>query len=330
MPRGLPLFALKMWLFGLFGSLGTPAFAQDVEFWRAPPGCPSAQQADRALRKLGEGDSAFARGQARVVIDTAPTGELRARVELGSQAERDQRTLLAHDCKALTEAALLVIALASTEGESQARTGSGGYASDAHAPSVDTHGSLRSQRDEKWARKWGLGAMSHVDNGSLPHATWGLGANLWLDWHRTHVSLEVSYFGARVKALPEGEAGGVEVGLVRAALQACYVLYGPHAAQSRVSLGTPSFAPCIALEQGMSRGRGMGLVDSQQRTGAWSSAVLGLAVALHGFGIVRPIVRVDVGARLRSPNFEVQGVGSVFHASPWFLRGSLGVLVELN
>ncbi len=319
MPRGLPLFALKMWLAGLFGFLSTPAFAQDLGFWRAPPGCPSAKQAEGALRKLADGESAFARGQARVFIDRAPTGELRARVELGNRAERDQRTLLAHDCKALTEAALLVVALASSEIEFEevARTDRKASADNPAPNTAD-------------AKKWGLGAMSHLDQGSLPHATWGLGVSLQVDWRRTQVSLEVSYFGPRVKALPEGEAGGIEVGLVRGALQACYALYAPHVGRQQVSFGLPSFAPCIAFEQGASRGRGIGLVDSQQRTGAWSSAVLGVSLALHGFGVLRPVARVDVGARLRSPSFEVQGVGSVFRADPLFVRGSLGVLVELN
>lgn len=102
--RGLPLFALKYGLCGLLMLLSAPAFARTSDFWQAPPGCPSAKQADGALRKLAEGESAFARGQARVFIDRAPTGELRARVELSHGQAREQRTLLAHDCKALTEA----------------------------------------------------------------------------------------------------------------------------------------------------------------------------------------------------------------------------------
>ncbi len=315
MPRGFPLlFALTCWLW-----LSAPAFARASDFWQAPPGCPSAKQADAALRKLTEGESPFARGQARVFIDRAPSAELRAHVELGHGDAREKRTLLAHDCKALTEAALLVIALAASELESE-------DASSADAPTASQHSAQQAHDRARFS----LGVLSQLDAGSLPHATWGLGASVGLDYRRLQAGLEVSYFGPRIKALPDGEIGGIEVGLVRGALSACYALYAPNMGREPGSAGLPSLSPCVAFEQGVAWGRGVGLVDSRERAGAASSAVLGLSVALRGLGMLLPVARADVGARLRSPSFDVQGVGSVFRAAPVFFRGSLGLLVELN
>src|SRR5688500_1658320 len=90
----------------LFGVTSAQALAEPELSWRAPAGCPSPGLARARLHDLLEAKGSAQRVAVEVSIDTAPSGELRARLVAGDGGER---VLYAQGCEALVDAVLLVL-----------------------------------------------------------------------------------------------------------------------------------------------------------------------------------------------------------------------------
>jgi hypothetical protein len=263
--------------------------------WHAPAGCPDQDDAEEQLRSLHSDPELLEHGNARVYIDTASTGELRARVTLRHGERAEQRVLYDRSCAALAEAAVLVISL-SFEGEH------------AQPPPVKRAPIVRSPR------RLLLAGLARVDGGSLPSPTLGVGGTLRLNVGRFTSELEGAWYLPRDH---ERDGARGRFGLAAGAARACY------------STAWPVFAPCAAIELGQLGGRADGTDVAQQARGLWAAALLGASFAFGPYRRFSPILDAELGFPFQRAAFDVAGVGTLFEPRSVIARASLRLAVEL-
>lgn len=277
--------------------------------WQAPAACPTAAAVEQRVQELLGRMPAEHELHAVGVVSGGPPWRLELETTIGGR--RQQRALEADDCRAVAEAAALLVAVSVDPlGLSQA-TDVTPPAVAAPRPAAPTptasprgsstpatldRGELEVStpvrpRPRPWLRLRAGGGAEAV---AIPGGTGGVRLGLALEGRRAFVQLEGSYFIDRFAVLRDGPPrSGAWVGLGTATLQGGVRLGGP-----RVSVPL-----ALGLETGGLRTRAEGLAGGRDRVLPWLAAVVGIGVqwsasrrvALWGaVEAVLPVVRLRV------------------------------------
>jgi hypothetical protein len=335
--------------------LGSERARADSTCWQAPAGCPGADAAQAVLRERQGAESAFERGRARVKIDRAPTGELRAQVWLELSSGSEQRVLFGQSCDALAEAALLVISMA-FEAEPEegrpapehagptpkhsgqapehaaepARTGrregsSTPLVENAAPPPARGGGShVDKKRSSGEPVRIGVAGVLELGHGALPSSDVGGSGGLVVARGRLWGELRGSYWAERDIVLTGAVHGRAQFGLVTGSGRVCYL------AGERALVGGMGVGPCAALELGSARGRGAGFAHGEATQGLWVAGLAGVMLGLGPFGRLAPAAQLELGVALRRPRFRIDDLGTVHQADVLLMRGALGLVILLR
>jgi len=218
--------ALAFWL----TSVSVLAHAQPLPDWQAPTGCPDAAAIGDAATTHPRAIAALTTGSALVRISHAATGELLARLTSGRGPRPQVRELHGSDCKSLTEAALLVLDLASTETDPtpaqhtpETQTPPSSLPPPAASPpakrteptrvaTAATHSAVQPRPPVRL----GVLGLMQLDLGSLPEPAVGFAAGLALQRSHYWTELRGTYFPERPIRVQGAVGVGAELGLAHA------------------------------------------------------------------------------------------------------------------
>lgn len=302
----------------LLASATVLALAGTVQ-WQAPAACPTAAAVEGRVHELLGREPAEHELRATGVVSGGPPWRLELETTIGGR--RQQRTLEAENCRAVAEAAALILAvsvdpLEATQGV--ARTVGGVAATSGHATSSATATVVAPPRSPVPAvivrpevatsetgvepervrpRPWlRLRAGGGAEAVAIPGGTGGVRLGLAVEGERAFVQLEGSYWIDRLAVLRAGPPpSGARVGLGTVGVQGGVRLGG-----SRVSVPL-----ALGLEAGGLRTRAEGLARGREVVLPWVAGVVGIGVqwsasrrvavwgAVEGvLPLVRPRVRV--------------------------------------
>lgn len=270
----------------LAGILGVGLVAAGAVQWQAPAGCPEAAAVERRVIDLLGRTPGEHELRAVGVVHAGPPWRLELETIIGGQVQR--RSLLADDCRAVAEAAALILAVSvdplgvdprlepreptdddvvppgplDAAVEPTAGPPAPPRASvEVDAPAVATARAPGRPRARVRLRLGGGGEW-----GAVPGGTGGLRWGVGIEGTRALVRLEGSYFFDRLAPLRDGSDLGARVGL------------GTVGLHGGVRLGRPRVTvPLVAgLEAGGLRTRPVGLANAQRLTLPWVAGVVGV------------------------------------------------------
>lgn len=274
----------------LLASATVLALAGTVQ-WQAPAACPTAAAVEGRVHELLGRAPAEHELRAAGVVSGGPPWRLELETTIGGRRQR--RTLEAENCRAVAEAAALILAVSVdpvTATQVAERTAGGGVAtprsttSSAPSTSVALPRSpglpdidrpevvgpevvaVERARPRPWLRLRAGGGAEAV---AIPGGTGGVRLGLALEGERAFVQLEGSYWIDRLAVLRAGPPpSGARVGLGTVAAQGGVRLGG-----SRVSVPL-----ALGLEAGGLRTRAEGLASGRSVVLPWLAGVVGIGV----------------------------------------------------
>lgn len=313
--------------------------------WRAPAGCPDEATTRRELDAATPAACALA---ADAAVRRTPDGwHLDLRLE--RQGRVSERPLDAGTCRALADAAVVIVTVACSE-DPEAAPGplvpepappldpplappdappptpsepplaptppaepSPGLAPRAPPPAARARarpiGELGLHGGVAWAPT--LAPAAH------------LGPVFRLRWRRVDLVLSAGYTGARIHRYPQAPALGVAQRLAHAGLAACPALdWGRGRARGRGGL-------CLGAELGAVIGTGLGTPEDRTRARPW--AALGLAPVLGWLPHPRLALalQLDLLASLSRPAFRLEDLEPIARVAPFGVRLRTMLLVRL-
>ncbi|MCX4242003.1 hypothetical protein [Paraliomyxa miuraensis] len=253
--------------------------------WQAPEGCPEATAVERRVEDLLGRAPEANELRAVGVVHAGPPWRLELTTSIGGR--RQQRTLRGNDCRAVAEAAALILAVSvdpigvdgSLEAPDVPVLPIPPVSPVSEAPGVDPglavtpldEAALPSPRPPPRARP-----RVHVrvggggELGAIPGGTGGVRGGLAVVGERMLLRLEGSYWIDRLAEVGDGTVRrGAVVGLGTVGLQG-----GVHLGGRRVRVPL-----VLGLEAGGLRASGVGLVDARRLTLPWFAAVIGTGVS---------------------------------------------------
>lgn len=275
--------------------------------WQAPPSCPDDKSVEELIESLGAPVELVDSGDFRVSISRIEGDGFAAEIVVPNAGVRH---IEGTDCRQVAEAAVLVIAIAHDplavagsfsrlSGESRRETGP------ARSPSVP--GGY-------------LGLEVGADLASLPQLTAGGGLVFGLSLPRG-MRVEMAGYAWLPRTSTRGPTSraSAEIGLYSGSLRGCLDL----------SWGHLLAGPCVAVELGVTKGKGLDVSHPREVSGLWSAGWLGFALRPRTREGFVPAARVELGTPFERPSFEVNGYGQVFRADVWLLRASLAFRRDL-
>jgi hypothetical protein len=267
------------------------AHAQSVH-WRAPAGCPSEAQVQRAVQRgLADAptpvDASAIAVEARV--DTRPAGYALA-LRLSTPAGASDQQLTAADCRTLADAVALQVALS---------------AGPAWAP-------------EPVPRRLSLRVAGSYGAQLLP------GAGPWLmlagalGWSGFALELDVGYGFAGRARYADRQDLGARVDALQAGARLC----------AEIALGSVGLPLCAGAELGLMRGTGLGAGLARSLTSTQPYVALVLHPALR-WPLSRQLaiwLGFELLGVLERPTFQVRGAPQLFRPEPLAVRA--GVALE--
>lgn len=256
--------------------------------WAAPPGCPTGAQVEAAVERQLSGASAEPpiTVTGRVAVTDA-RWQVALRNSLGGE-----RTLTGSSCRAVSEAAVVVVALMIDP-----------LAVSEAPPVLDAPPSLR----------WSVGLWASADTHVLPSLSPGAGLSVGLTLP--------SGFGLELQGqafLPQATV---------ATPGATMTLFtGAVGARRDFEFGVFFLAPVLALEAGALRGRSFGLTNPAVNTAPWVAGRGGVALGLV-WKFLRVGVRAEVVIPVTRPRFVAEGVGPLY--TPAFIGGRGAFTIEV-
>jgi hypothetical protein len=279
-----------------------------VEAWEAPPECPSGAAVERQAREtlLGSEVASIALTAQGIVTRVAPD-RWRVDLTLRSGGWEAHRSLGASTCDAVSQAAAVVIALA-VNLEARAPL----------APKPEAPEPRPSPPPSTGGASLGLGPV--FDFGSLPRGTAGLEASAGLSVPSARFEVGASYFLSRSGSIAERSDVGATFRLVSANVRACYELRSFSVA----------LAPCLDGGLAWTSANGFGNIAiahvSSVGLTVGADVMARWLVTKH----LAPYVRVGGLVPLARPEFAVQGLGTVYQATPIVLRGGIGIEAQFD
>jgi hypothetical protein len=290
--------------------MATPTPPVHLE-WVAPAGCPSHGEILEAIeRTVGAG----ARGgavDARVIV-TAGERELRAELTVSASGATSTRSLTGESCRAIADAATLVIALAANPDAVPLAS--------PPAPPPPAPPTSAAAPPPVPRRAVFVEASFLVDSAILPAA--GLGGELAVGWSPAHFALEITgaFVGPERATLASAPSQGASLWLGHLGARACYELF-----DARIDVG-----PCLGGGVEWTPARGFGTTPDQP---ANATGQMGVG-SLGGRAIVRASSRValrlvgEAVVPLTRPTFVIDGGGQVFQTPAASFRATAGVEVH--
>jgi hypothetical protein len=312
--------------------------------WPSHEGCPRREEVlAEAYRLLGGRPEASARRVRAAATVTPNAGKWRLEMQTESDGARGKRSLSAETCRALGEAAALILALAydpEAVARHDSRVDPAPPPKEPPAPRAEPLPSppppapppaLRASpppspawpprpRPKERAgtgRSWNLAVGGHIasDLGSMPAAAFGLGGALALVTRRLRIGLEATYWlDQRALAKKKAGAGG-DFSFVSGAASGCPLLL-----ERPVMLGL-----CAGVELGRMHAAGFGVDHPSEFTSFWSALRFDALATLR---VDRALaLRAELGAAVpvSRPSWLLDRVGEVHRAEPVAGRGLLAV-----
>jgi len=299
--------------------------AQGSVSWQAPSECPSAEQAEAEVARLVQGIPSSA---ASVVIARVSPSQLRASVSVAANGGTRAHVLHDASCKALTQAAALIVAMATDQTSHPVAREPSPQADVAHRyevslrPEVRERGVLAGERvvgrgfgvTPSAASSGGsavkqlgvsVGAAVGVSSGMVPGIAPLFGLHVGATLGSLCAALRLGFAPPQAALLQTPTGVGGSVALALAALEAGLRFEG---------LGFE--LPIVAgVEPGLFFASGHGVPDSSPQRRDWLAAYLSPSIS-HTWGQrVRGFVRLDGVLALRRPRFAIEAEAGalVFH-----------------
>lgn len=285
------------------------ALASTVDLrWSAPTDCPTGASLREGLSKrLGREVTFSADAPVRVEAEVVARGagyelDLRTR----SASHSDQRRLQASSCNELARATLLiasVLLLAEPAGEAP---------SAAHSPDMLPEPA----RPRSWFVSASVRAVGDV--GSLAAASLGPAFGIGLGLSALRFELAAIILPSQRLDAPEPESGSATLQLTAASAGACWEFFDG-----------PLLSPCLRVELGRLRGRGLELQSTQTADGLWLVTWIGARGGLPLLEWLLLRAELSLGLPLSRPAFAVEGLGTLHKVPAAVGRLELGVEVRL-
>jgi hypothetical protein len=301
-----------------------PAIAMGAELgrgialeWSAPPGCPDAAWAQRAIlgylgrRKL----ESVKPMDVRVEIGTLPGGRFRAVISLGGGASGDRRFEGA-SCARVGDAAVLIVALMFDPVEVVTQMEM--PAEPRRTQAVLANGEAHTATSGRARRSIELAFQAAGDVGSLPEPTLGVGLAAGVRFARTSFGADATvWFPRRGFGGPTAGSGG-EISLYTASLRACFATF--RVLEERLGL-----EPCLRAEGGISSGRGFGIAEPTSSSLPWGAALIGLSIRQVTAESLSAWLSIEGGVPFVRPHYIIEDFGPVFRAGPVIGRVAFGL-----
>jgi hypothetical protein len=280
-----------------------------VDTWDAPSECPNGASIERQVREILVGSQLGAAGlSAQGTVTRTSADRWRVDLTLRSAGWEARRTLGGSTCEAVSQAAALVIALA-VNLEARAP-----LAAKPAQPIVETRAIPAPALGP--SASFGMA----FDFGSLPRGTVGLeGA---FGWQIPHARFELgaSYFLPRQGTVLGRADVGANFHFASGNLRACYEL-----TTTSLALG-----PCLDAGVTWTSGSGFGPIATDAVSSFGLTAGGDVAARWLASKHLAPYVRLGGLVPIGRPEFAVQGLGSVYRATPGVLRGGVGIEVHFD
>jgi hypothetical protein len=295
--------------------------------WRAPDGCPDEATTRAELRAATTTACDLAAD-----ADLQPTAAgWRLDLELRTRRAIQLRTLTAGTCRALADAALVIVTVACTE-DAVTLTTRGPVASspvEAPPPPVDRPRPASPReppapprpRPSRPVGELGLRGGLALSPTLAPAAD--LGPVLRLRWRRVDLVLAAGYTSVRRSFAADAPELGVALRLARFALAACPAReWGRGRARGRGAV-------CLGAELGAMLGTGLGAPDTFTRARPWAALALAPALGWHPHPRLAVVLQVDLLAAVVRPAFGLEGQDLQVRAAPFGVRVHTALLVRV-
>jgi len=320
--------------------------------WQAPSGCPDEETTRRELAAATRTACTLA-ANAKVLRTAAGW---RLDLELGLRGRRSARTLTGATCRALADAAIVIVTVACTEDASLSDPSvepTSAAQAEAPAPAVDPpivpspiepapmatvrtidevaprRASARIVPPAAPARRTRkppiaeLGLRGGVAWAPTPAPAALLGLALRLRWARIDVVLSGAYTSARTERYAEQPTLGVTTRLAHMGLAVCPALEWGR------GLGRGRGALCAELAAGAMFGSGVGAPSNVTRARPWLGADLGPTLAWLPHPRISLGLAVDLLVSVVRPAFELEGLAPLVRAAPFGVRIHTTIFVRL-
>jgi hypothetical protein len=278
--------------------------------WVAPAGCPSHEEILGVVERIVGSSALRSAVDARVTV-TQDEHEFHAEVIVSASGATSTRSVTGESCRAVGDAAALIVALAANPDANPAPPAPARPAS-APPPAIEP---VASPASPDRRRAPFLGASLFVDLGSLPST--GLGGELGIGWNPLHLDLEiVGAILASQRALASSPSQGADLQFARVGARACYELF-----DAPLDVG-----PCLGGGVEWIWATGFGSPPDQPLNATGNMLVGSFGGRAIGRLSSRVVLRLVVEASVPStrPNFEVEGGSQVFRMSAVSVLGTAG------
>jgi hypothetical protein len=308
----LPASLLTLWP-GM-ATAGGPA-PLDLE-WVAPPGCPEKADVAAEVERL-VGTELASRRHLTVRAVVAAIGPDSYSLSLQSVLDgvSGERTLTATSCRAVTDAAVLTMALALNPdlkwpGGAAAERPAEPAVSDGEAP--PTHAEPAASHPDAGRRplEWLGRTLFGMRAGSLPQASPELGLGLGASKAGLGLWLLGSYS-------PPTRAPHAEVWMLSSSALLCYSIVA-------------DLGPCGGVDLSWVRGRGDNVTHFRSDAVSWLSAAIGLTGAFRLERRWKLRLEGQALFPMRRPEASVAGLGVVYRPGPWAGRAFMGLELTIR
>jgi hypothetical protein len=281
--------------------------------WNAPNGeCPDRQHVlDAVMRTIGTGASGHSPLFANARVDKESPDHWLGRVDLSDTHETAARRVEGESCAAVSDALVMIIALAAAPVP---------VAMPLETPSAKSPAprepSASPRANPAISSRWRplIGASALFDIGSLPSSDFG--AEVFAGIARGAVVLDAvgTSFQSSTASLSARPTEGATFSLLRLAARGCY----------RFVKESVQFGPCLEIGEEWMRARGFGSTSPSNADGETFAPSVG-AHALARFS-PNAGLRLDAeeGFPMARPRYVIDNTGTVFRGAPATFRASAG------
>jgi hypothetical protein len=281
--------------------------------WVAPAGCPSQEEILGVVERIVGPGPLRSAVDARVTV-TQDEREFHAEVTVSASGATSTRSLTGESCRAVGDAAALIIALAANPDANPAPPVPARPAP-APPPAIEP---VASPANLDRRRAPFLGASFFVDLGSLPST--GVGGELGVGWNPVHLDFEIvgAFLASQRATLDSRPSQGADLQFARLGARACYELF-----DARLDVG-----PCLGGGVAWIWATGVGSSPDAPRNATGNMVVGSFGGRAIGRLSSRVVLRLVVEASVPSQRltFEIdgEGGGQVFRMSAVSVLGTAG------
>lgn len=296
--------------FALASGAPLPALADShalVLEWVAPTSCPTREQMEeRIARVAGVSTRARESMHARAILAIDGRGVTRADVELTTSEQRLSRHVEGESCAVVSDALVLIIALAIEPDVPSIAPVSAGTPTLVDAP--------RRPEGAPSRRSLFVSASARLDVASLPGPAFG--GELAVGWNPRHFDFELgaALLAPSRRTLAGQSTEGADIRLTDLGGRACYELF-----DAPVDVG-----PCAGLFARWLSAHGFGSDDPHDVTAVFGVASFGGLAKLRVSPAMTLRFSADSMVPLSRPSFHIDGAGVVYQTQEVAFRSALG------